>query len=48
MDIVEQLLQKSPDDRPATALEVVQRLQQAGELASAEEAAAFLRTVEAL
>jgi hypothetical protein len=47
VEVVECLLQKQPDDRPATALEVVKRLEQA-EVASAEEAAAFLRQIEEL
>jgi hypothetical protein len=47
VEVVEALLQKQPDDRPASALEVVERLARA-EAASAEEAAAFLRQIEEL
>jgi hypothetical protein len=45
--VVESLLQKQPDDRPTSALEVVERLSRAG-VASAEETAAFLRHIEEL
>jgi tRNA A-37 threonylcarbamoyl transferase component Bud32 len=45
--VVESLLQKQPDDRPVSALEVVERLSRTG-VASAEETAAFLRRIEEL
>jgi len=47
IEVVESLLQKQPDDRPASALEVVEQLSRA-DVASAEEAAAFLRQIEEL
>jgi hypothetical protein len=47
VEVVEGLLQKQPDDRPDSALEVVKRLEGA-EAASAEEAASFLRQIEEL
>ena len=46
-DIVELLLEKNRDDRPASASEVVQRLEAAGP-ATVEQAAAWLMSVEAL
>jgi hypothetical protein len=46
-DVVESLLQKSRDDRPASALEVVKRLERCG-AATNEETAAFLQQVEEL
>jgi hypothetical protein len=46
-DVVESLLQKSRDDRPSSALEVVKRLERCAP-ATNEEAAAFLQQVEEL
>ena len=47
IDVVDALLQKSRDDRPASALEVVHLLNRC-DVASNEEAAAFLQRVEEL
>jgi serine/threonine-protein kinase len=44
-DVIEQLLQKARDNRPANALEVVHALERAGP-ATVEETAAWLSTIE--